>query len=37
MDLRNLFSHDAAKRKLTIVFVLCFVAATLTGFVSTNN
>ena len=37
MDLRNLFSHDAAKRKLTIVFVLCFVAATLTGFVSTNK
>lgn len=37
MDLRNLFSHDATKRKLTIVFVLCFVMATLTGFVSTNK
>ena len=37
MDLRNLFSHDATKRKVTIGFVLCFVMATLTGFASTNK
>ena len=37
MDFKNLLSHNLTKCKLTAVVVLCFVMATLTGFVTANK
>ena len=37
MDFKNLLSHNLTKCKLTVVVVLCFAMATLTGFVTANK
>lgn len=37
MDLRNLLTKNVAKCRITFVVVLCFVVATLTGFVTANK
>ncbi|WP_296897810.1 3D domain-containing protein [uncultured Megamonas sp.] len=37
MDFKNLLNHNLTKCKLTVVVILCFVMATLTGFVTANK
>lgn len=37
MDFKNLLNHNLTKCKLTLVIMLCFVMATLTGFVTANK
>lgn len=37
MDFKNLLNPNLAKCKLTVIVVLCFVMATLTGFVTANK
>lgn len=37
MDFKNLLNHNLTKCKLTVVVILCFAMATLTGFVTANK